>query len=481
MRCVYARSSEPHRLTGCFVIAADIANWAYGLKLDQVPIEVVRQARRALLDTIGVACAGANHEVTRAARRGFYSPGQGPCSVIGGGRSTAGIAALINATAAHAYDFDDASHTGIMHGSAIIVPAVLALMEEIDATDNEALEAIIIGSEIAYVLGDTLTHRHYLRGWWSTATLSVVAATVAVAKLNRMQADQIAQAIGLAGASAGGARTVVGTDAKPFLCGYVAKSAIEFAAAARAGITGPTDVFESERGFFSLLNDNIWDSDQLATLGKKWRLEDPGLLFKRYPVCSSALAAVEQCVALRARYEIKIDQVCEIQCRIPELVKNSLVYDDPQTFQQAQFSLPFCVACALHLGDVGLEHFSDSVLFAPDIRATMAKVNAVVDPELSSEAMCTRYPESTAVEIHIDDGRVFKGITELASGMPARPLTDDELSVKFYHCVKYATAKQDGELVAVKQMMQSDSGANERNIKEILNVLWANSEAVNFG
>ena len=458
-------------------IAARFANWAHGLGLAEIPREVVRQARRTLLDTIGVICAGARHDITSMARHAFIAAGQGPCSVAGGGSTTAAGAALINGTAAHAYDFDDASHTGIMHGSAVIVPAVLAAMQDNDATDAQVLEAIVAGSEISYVLGDAITHGHYLRGWWSTSTLSVVGATAAVAKLYQLEPEQIAHAIGLAGAQAGGARAVVGTDAKPFLCGYTAKTAVDLATAARAGVTGPMDVFESDYGFFSLLNDRYWDPAPLSTLGSTWRLAEPGLLFKRYPVCSAALALVEEAAGLRARHEFGIDDIREIRCSVPEMVAHSLIYDDPQTPQQAQFSLPFCVACALQYGDIRLDHLSPTVLFDHEIRSTMGKVQTQIDPELSTKEMRSQYPECARVEVLLEDSRTFESYSALATGMPGRPLSDEQLVAKFSACVRYADTEQGGEEQAAQQLMRSGSDASACSIRDVLDAFWANHTA----
>ena len=129
-------------------ISTELANWVHGLELSHVPAEVVHGARRALLDTIGVISAGARHPMTAKTRAVFLNS-TGPSSVAAGGTSAAACAALINGCAAHVYDYDDVSHTGIMHGSAVIAPAMLAAMELVGASDDEALEAFIVGSEVS--------------------------------------------------------------------------------------------------------------------------------------------------------------------------------------------------------------------------------------------------------------------------------------------------------------------------------------------
>ena len=165
-------------------LTEQFSKWCRSLDYAAVPNDVRWAARRAILDTIGVIAAGSRHSATERARQAFGgSPGS--AAVVGGGSVDTASAALINGTAAHAYDFDDTSYTGIMHGSAVIIPAIMAAASEAEVSNDRVLEAFIVGSEIAYTLADVATHRHYFRGWWSTATYGVIGSTAAVAKSPR--------------------------------------------------------------------------------------------------------------------------------------------------------------------------------------------------------------------------------------------------------------------------------------------------------
>src|SRR5689334_10245436 len=108
--------------------AVSLAEWCAALRHEDVPEDVRLQARRAILDVSGVMAAGSVHPAVAALRRSFEAE-RGPCTVAGGGSAFAATAALINGAAAHAWDFDDTSYTGIMHGSAVIFPAILAIAE----------------------------------------------------------------------------------------------------------------------------------------------------------------------------------------------------------------------------------------------------------------------------------------------------------------------------------------------------------------
>ena len=149
-----------------------------------------------------------------------------------------------------------------------------------------------------------------------------------------------------------GEKTVFGTDGKPFLVGDAARRAISFARMAKAGLSGPEHAFEDSRGFLKLLNGGKADRTVLSSLGQRWRLVDPGLLFKTNPVCSAAHAAIDQMAALMEELGAKAGDIAEIHAEVPELVHISLVFPRPETPQEAQFSLPYALACVALYGRV---------------------------------------------------------------------------------------------------------------------------------
>ncbi len=413
------------------------ANWCSEFRLEETPGDVRSAAQRAMLDTLGVLAAGGAHPMVQVLAREF--PGaEGPCSILHRGSGDAETAALVNGVAAHVWDFDDTSYTGIMHGSTVVFPVVLALAEERNLDEQELIAAFIAGSEITYTLADICTHDHYFRGWWSTTTFGLVGATAAAARLLGLNADQMAHALGLSASSASGGKAVFGTDGKSFLVGETARRAIGFARAARIGLTGPIEAFEDSRGFFALLNNGIATLSEADTLGQRWRLTDPGLLFKTSPVCSAAHAAIEQMARLMSETGITADDIVSITAEVPELVFLSLVYPRPETIQQAQFSLPYCLACAALHGRVRLADLERVEITAPYKTALMEKVTTVVAEDLSTDEMRTRYPESARLSITLADGRVIQGFSGEAYGMPKRPLSDKDLTSKFSDCIDFA-------------------------------------------
>lgn len=449
-------------------LARRFGSWAAALTARDIPDAVVVAARRAILDTIGVMTAGAAHPATQRAVAAFGSE-PGACHIVDGDRTSAASAALINGAAAHAWDFDDTSYTGIMHGSAVILPAVIAAAEESGADDASVLAAFVAASEIAYAMSDVLTHAHYFRGWWSTVTVGVVGATTAAGKIYDLDADGLTHAIGLAAANAGGGRAVFGTDGKPFLVGLAARTALDIAKAARAGLAGPACGLEDSRGFITLLNGGTALPDEAATLGRRWRLVDPGLLIKHSPVCSAGHALIEQTAALCRTLDA--GKITAIECHVPTLVDISLVYDQPATAQEAQFSLPYCVACAALRGSVTLHDLGAEALADTQVRALMRKVTKIVDPELSSDSARASAPESARVVVRLRDGSTREGFCPVAYGMPSRPLSDNDLVAKFSACTSFAGRSV--AATAVSNRLMSLGEAGDKHLSDSLAAIWS--------
>lgn len=402
-----------------------------------VPECVERQADRAMLDTLGAVIAGGAHEAVQTLA--VATPHHvGNAVLATGGTADMETAALINGMAAHVWDIDDTSYTGIMHGSAVIYPAVLAVAHETAVDLEDARRAFITGSEIAYVLAETCTHDHYFHGWWSTVTFGLVGATAAVGVLFGLNEKEMISALGLAAAASGGGKAVLGTDGKPYLVGDAARRAILFARAAKAGVTGPENVFEDDRGFLKLLNGGKSDSTALESLGQRWRLVDPGLLFKTSPVCSAAHAAIDQMNVLMRELNVAPDQIARVHAEVPELVFISLVYPSPQTPQQAQFSLQFALACAAYNGKVRFEDLSRDAIFAVEKVAMMSKIHVESAADLSTDEMRSTCPESARLAVVLKDGRRASGFRAVAKGMPQNPLSETELIHKFNTALEFA-------------------------------------------
>lgn len=436
-------------------IVERIASWSSALNLDAVPDDVRKAANRCIIDLIGVAIAGASCRQSRRVfdyARQVYAPGPATTFDFSKGLSPVG-AALANANAGHALDFDDTSYTGIMHGSTVVLPAALAAAESVEGDGCRILEAFIAGSEVTYAIALLCTDRHYHKGWWSTATFGVFGAAAAAARAMQLSRSQTTAAIALAGVQANGLKVAFGTDAKPYLAGRAAAIGVEAAILASNGHSGPPTVMEDGRGFIQVLNDGVVNNDGIDKLGIDWRLVSPGIFFKQFPVCSAAHAAVELTQLLLQENELQSENIEKVVCSVPPLVAASLVYDKPGNAQEAQFSMPFAVGTMLACGKLAIENLTDEALSDSRIQTEMSKVDMCrVDALEQTEA-----PESARITLITTDGRELKGFLGAPTGMPANPMSDEMLHEKFLHCTSFGGLERNQSTALLKRLTNIES------------------------
>ena len=172
-----------------------IAHWS---RADHRFSDLARlRAEHAIADTVGCMVAGASDISTAAVRRAFAAGigAAGTSSVIGGGKATAALAALVNATAAHALDYDDNFRPAITHASAVLVPALLAIAEARGADGRAVVDAYLVGLEAQAAIGRGVNPSHYTLGWHSTSTVGAIGTAAGVAWLAGLDADGIGRAI----------------------------------------------------------------------------------------------------------------------------------------------------------------------------------------------------------------------------------------------------------------------------------------------
>ena len=414
-----------------------LAKWASGLTASATPAAVRVSALRFLLDTVGVTIAGSQTGVARLARsiesggasQQLYASGLGTVQ-----RFDARAAAFVNGTAAHALDFDDNCYAGFVHGSAVIVPAALAVAQEQDATGEALITALIAGAECEYAMGAASENALYDQGWWTTGVLGPIGASVAAAHLLRLSSAQTAAALGLAVVGAGGMKACFGTDAKPLMAGRASESGVVCARLAAQGATGPLDAFEANNGFVKLFNNGQFDASVLDRLGSRWSITTPGIDIKRIPVCLSSHAAVDAVMALQAQHGFKTADIVSIVCDVPPIVRKNLVYERPTTIQQAQFSLEYVIAASLRFGNFGLEHLSLALIQDEGLRPLLSLVSMRTSDRWDSVELCRSAPEGAQVTISLRDGRRYEAFRANAHGSALDPLSDAELEDKFLAC-----------------------------------------------
>jgi 2-methylcitrate dehydratase PrpD len=410
---------------------------------EQLPAMAVTQAKRALLDTIGVTLAGHQEEVGRIITAWVQEAGgMQEAAVLGTALyTTPALAALANGTLGHALDFDDVTEHLRGHPSVPVLPAVLALGEAMGASGAEVLTAFVLGVEVEAKIGKAMSSAHPRRGWHPTATIGTLGATAAASRILGLSGPQTQVALGIAASKAAGLRQNFGTMTKPLHAGEAARSGVEAAQLAQRGFTADRHILESRFGFFNtLVGEGEFDlALVLEGFGAPYEIVSPGIGVKPYPACRQTHRAIDAMLDLVHTYRLQPDEVSEIVCEMSARAQDFLIHHRPQSGLQGKFSMEYCMAAALLHGHVGLAQFSDASVQDPRAQALLQRVR-FEHPDQDAADWDARMPDIVRVVLH--DGRCLQQRVDIPKGDPALPLSWQELVAKFHDCAAIALSPE---------------------------------------
>jgi 2-methylcitrate dehydratase PrpD len=414
-------------------LAARLAAFAVGPVGAGVPAAVRGRARLHLLDVLGCGLAAVGLDAgSAAAAVATAQGGAAEAAVLGGpGRLPAALAALANGTRCHALDFDDTHERGICHSSAVVAPAALAAGQAAGASGDELLAAYLLGGEVALRIAVVAADGLYARGLHPTSVCGVFGASAAAARLLGLDAEQAANALGIAGSFAGGLFEYLsdGSATKPLHAGWAAHAGIQAARLAAAGATGPATVIEGRFGLLRSHAGDCADVEAMADrLGERWEVLE--LAIKPYPACHFAHASTWAAAELLEESGVRLAEIEEIAVRVPEegaaLVLEPLAAKHaPRTPYDAKFSLPYTVAFRLVHGHLDLGSFAEDRIRDPAVLALAARVR----PEPLAGPAPSRF--AGGVRLRTASGAELDRFLAATPGSPGNPLDERDVVAKF--------------------------------------------------
>jgi 2-methylcitrate dehydratase PrpD len=417
-------------------IAVEIARRIVAMRYQDLPEQAIQWAKIGILDTVAVTLAGSVEDCVRILQ-GVAGVGAaaGPSLVFGGDRRVPTLdAALINGTAAHALDFDDVAESIGGHPSVPLVPAIMALGEQVGASGKDAILAYVVGFETESRIARAVHPYHYDRGWHPTTTIGVFGTVAAAATLLKLSEAATATALNLGASLAAGVKANFGTMTKPLHVGHCARSGVLAALLAKGGFTAGADAFEHPQGYFNVFNGaGTYDA---AKIFEHWAdpldIIDPGFGLKQYPCCGSTHPAIDAMLKLRHEHEVKADDVTAIEVltnprRLPHTDK-----PEPKNGLEGKFSMQYVTVRALVDGRVTFGHFEDTAVRDPRIRTLLQLVRVGAHPDMAAES-----DEQFAAEVIVTT-RAGKKLSarvphRICRGL-ANPMNHEELWAKFEDC-----------------------------------------------
>lgn len=392
---------------------------------DRFPATTLKLARFGFLDWFGVALAGARWPAARILADWARESAEKPAStVLGHGFKTSpDRAALLNGTFAHILDFDDTHPEVILHTSAPLCGALLAVAEPMRANGRRVLEAYVVGFEAGVRVARALWPSHYERGWHMTGTAGSMAAAAAVSRLLGLDAQMTAIALSLAATQAGGLRVNFGTMAKSLHAGRAAANGVISAQLAARGFTAAPNGLSGRLGYISVTAEAGGKPTALAAgLGERWEIE--GNSFKPFACGLVTHPTIQAVLELRAELGGGgVERLEGLRARVNPLVLELTGIRGPETGLQGKFSIYYAAAVAWADGKAGEAQFTDEAVRRPEVRALLDRVRVEADSNLR--------PDEAAVEIALADGSSYRRSVHGQKGTPANPMTEAELAEKF--------------------------------------------------
>ena len=402
--------------------------------------DAIHAARRSLFDTLAVshAASGLAPECAPFAATFSGDAPSGPCRVPGqSGGFAPSSAALANGALAHALDFGDTFDRGAAHPHAALIPALRALCEvRPQISVASLLAAIAAGADLACRLSLAPQQAFEEGGWYAPALVNGPAAAGAAALVLGLDADRIAEAIGLSLLGAtfpGGFRRDAASPLRGTREAFAARAAVEAALLAESGARAFADPLGAKGGFFDLYAGGFAWEPMLEDLGERWLGSE--VSFKPWPCCRGTHAYIEAALALRARTDL--EEISRIEVPVGPLQR---FLADPLpakraelTASRAKFSISYTLSAALVDGHVDLATFAPAKL----ADARLHRLAALIVP-LPAPGWTREDAARGEVTIITKAGDRYHHSVSQALGCPDNPLSDAMLHEKFVACLAVA-------------------------------------------
>ena len=443
-------------------VLQDAADFIVRSHNEDVDPDVIELSKRAIIDFIGCGIAGCHEDAFSKTYSWSRLRSRAETSHVFGQSSTLDVehAAMCNAVAGHALDFDDTSWTTIGHPTIVAAPVALAVAEELGASGTEVLKAYAIGVEVGHKIAQLSMPEASENGWHTTSVYGVIIAAAVSAYLLKLDRNTVVNALGIAMSRAAGMRSNFGTMTKPLHAGLAAKSGMEAVGLARVGITASPSAYEGDDGFSFCFTGRI--SDEGVSFGTNWDLKENGLAFKLYPCCSGSHPAADLMLDLVNKDLIGADDIDQIQVGSSLLGPRELVNHCPQTPLEARFSMEFALAAILIGGQLTLDEFTSEFIQRADVQELMTRIRMEVDDELAKLGFIGTAP--VKLKLLLKNGSIMNIRNDLAWGNPSKPLQDSDLKRKFLQNASPVITVTKAEKI-LEQLFQLDTVID---IKELM-------------
>jgi 2-methylcitrate dehydratase PrpD len=370
-------------------------------------------ARLSLFDWLTVSRAGVEQPLARIMRDLVAAEGGQPAATVIGlaQRVPARAAALANGAISHALDYDDTHFAHVGHPSVAVMPAALAVGEQVDRPASAVLDAFLLGAEASIRVGIVLGRSHYERGFHQTATAGAFGATLAASRLMGLSRDETRNALSLVSTRASGLKSQFGSMGKPYNAGLAASNGVEAATLAKLGFVSCDDGVGGPQGFIDAHGAEVFESE--AWSKELFLFEN--VKHKLHACCHGLHATIEALRDVRRRSALDPGRVAKLSIEVNSRWLRVCDIKAPRTALEAKFSYAMTSAMTFFDVDTAAEHTYTDALCRDSRLVDFGKlVDVRPDTGLSDTA--------ARVWIELTDGSKLEGAHDLAAPLPATVL-----------------------------------------------------------
>ncbi|NIR44250.1 MAG: MmgE/PrpD family protein [Gemmatimonadetes bacterium] len=444
----------------------NLARFVAGTRIEDLSDTGLEQLKIRVLDSIGCALGALGQPVPEAVLAQVGDMGGRPtASLMGGDRTAPDRAALYNGTLVRYLDFNDSylAPGETCHPSDNL-GAVLAAAEYADASGRDFLAALAAAYQVQCRLSDVAPVRAH---GFDHTTQGSYAAAAGVGRALALGLEPLAHAIAISGTAFNALRvTRTGTlsNWKGLAYPNAAFAATHATFLAAHGITGPTQVFEGNKGFMDSIAGRFeidWSHEGLERVNRT--------IIKRFNAEIHSQSAIEATVELRAEGMREAEQLESVDVDIFQVAYDIIgggeegAKTDVKIKEQADHSLPYMVAVALLDGELLPAQYEPERITASDVQGLLNKIKVRPVDELSG-----RFPDQMPcrVEIHFRDGTNVSREKRDYLGFHSRPMDWDDVRAKYDRLAETATTEDlRGEIASVVAELE------ERPVRDLTSLL----------
>lgn len=389
------------------------------IKTSQViPNEINEQARKVLLDYLGVVAGGLR-----------YLKEKQPELV-----DSASSTAFLNGFAAHVLELDDGHRHGMIHLGASIVSAVLEAGKKDGLKTDDMLRGIVMGYEVAVRCARAIQPGHKVRGYHVSGTCGTIGSAMGIAFACNYNKEQLKSTLACAVSSAAGVLEIQeqASELKPYNTARAAYDGVLAAHIGKLGLPGPDDILGGKRGFLAALTDTPKPEFLTDFSEDGYCIE--GIYQKVHAACRHCHPAIDATLDMRNDLNLKPDQIEKIEVHTYKLAVGSHDHTEIMGISSAKLSTPYAVAQAIVKGSCGYADYNEDNLNDYWVKNLTRKVSVIEDENLTAQSPAVR---GARVTIYLKEGEEYEAPCLYPKGEPENPLTQDELEGKFRGLAMY--------------------------------------------